>query len=184
MILLGNGAINETLIATIRGSSKPEESIVQLSNGSTVWEITVKYMTPPQIYQAIEEKSGVMRSLKSENERLKKELKDTEDLYIKANAENESLRERLNEPKMADSKWRTKDCPGYMETADGCAGLRIAPEDGNEDTRIHTMCTACELHAFFCVKAEADDNGCTGRRQKTGELFPRCIDCIGLKVEE
>lgn len=184
MILVANTIINESMLAEAYQSNQFAGCVLVFSDGTTHWESKVIYCTPKEIYQAIEEKNSMLRGLLTEIERLQKELKDTEDLYIKANTENESLRERLNEPKLPVSKWRTKDCPGYMGTADGCAGLRIAPEDGNEDTRIHTMCTACELFAFFCEQANADDNGCTGRRQKTGELFPRCIDCIGLIAEE
>ena len=184
MILIANEMINESMLVEVYESCQFKGCVLVFSDGATHWEAKVEECTPKEVYQAIEERNSMLRGFLTEIDRLKKELKDTENLYIKANNENESLRGRLNESKPQGDKWRTKDCPGYMETADGCAGLRIAPEDENDDARIHTMCAGCELFAFFCEPAKDDDGGCPGRRKKNGELFPKCIDCIGLKVEE
>jgi len=78
-------------------------------------------------------------------------------------------------------------CENAEKCSDGCLGFRITKtlvsSSSVEDiVCVPTeTCATCESYFEFCEPAESnDENGCSGRTLITGELYPRCLACIGI----
>ena len=177
MILVKGRLINEDQLLHVydddKDSYKPSGCTIIYINGK---EFSPRDFKSVDIYNAIESKYDLLLQQAAEIEALKQELKDTEDLLIRANNDNEKLRLQIgtiNHPKI---KTQPSVCPGYKFDEDGlCYGN---PEYG-------TFCTTCKNYNQFCEPAIDDENGCQGRSMlPDGQLYPRCQQCPGLVKKE
>lgn len=182
-IIIKGAVLNEEHIVAIIPSKERNGVNVTLISGGKEIEINIYEISVKDVFDVIEKKSSELYRLMAENEWLKKELTDTEDLMIRANTENEKLREQLGEEKPT-GKWRTKECPAASSTPDGCAGVQILPGESEEDSRLHQDCEVCEEYAHFCDPAMDDEDGCLGRRRRDGVIYGRCQACIGLRSDK
>lgn len=183
MILIKGLLINEEKLLNAHSVEKDKTNIFFVSAEGNIQTTGI---TPSDIYKAIEAKENLTKQQADEIKRLNEELVNTEKILLQCQRENDRLR--------ADIKKWTREgdyvelpCENAEKCSDGCLGFRLTQSQISSSSIEDIVCVptdtcaACEDYFEFCEPAVSnDENGCSGRTLENGELYPKCLACIGI----